>query len=104
MFIFLTFVNSTEEGHICRPPLRSERLVVFFKGFFIALEGSILEELAALENCGGTPLHAWDQLQETWTAMLVVRGVMLAEWSNSGTGSGLLRKGEIGIRRKARYL
>ena len=36
--------------------------------------------------------------------MLVVRGVMLAEWSNSGTGSGLLRKGEIGIKRKARYL
>ena len=55
MFIFLTFVNSTEEGHICRPPLRSERLVVFFKGFFIALERSILEELAAHEKCGGDP-------------------------------------------------
>ena len=59
------------------------------------MEGSILEELATPEKCGGTPLHAWDQLQETWTAMLVVRGAMLAEWSNSGAGSGLLRKGEI---------
>ena len=28
--------------------------------------------------------------------MLVVRDAMLAEWRNSGVGSGLLRKGEIG--------
>ena len=25
MFIFLTFVNSTEEGHICRPPQLGEK-------------------------------------------------------------------------------
>ena len=31
-----------------------------------------------------------------WPAMLVVRGVILAEWSNSGAGSGLLWKIEIG--------
>ena len=31
-----------------------------------------------------------------WPAMLVVRGAILAEWSNSGAGSGLLWKIEIG--------
>ena len=30
--------------------------------------------------------------ESRWPAMLVVRGVILAEWSNSGAGSGLLWK------------
>ena len=30
-----------------------------------------------------------------WPAMLMVRGAILAEWSNSGAGSGLLWKIEI---------
>ena len=34
--------------------------------------------------------------------MLVVRGVILAEWSNSGAGSGLLWKIEIGEKKTQR--
>ena len=37
-----------------------------------------------------------------WPAMLVVRGVILAEWSNSGVGSGLLWKIEIGEKKTQR--
>ena len=35
VFIFLTLVNSTEEGHICRPPgwlEREEKNIIFFRG------------------------------------------------------------------------
>ena len=37
-----------------------------------------------------------------WPAMLVVRGAILAEWSNSGVGSGLLWKIEIGEKKDIR--
>ena len=37
-----------------------------------------------------------------WPAMLVVKGVILAEWSNSGVGSGLLWKIEIGEKKTQR--
>ena len=60
--------------------------------FYIALEGSILEGLTAPEKCGGTPLHAWDQLQEIWTAMLMYRDWILADEGSSGAEDGLLRK------------
>ena len=63
------------------------------------MEGMLFHHLVYLvapEKCGGTPLHAWDQLQETWTAMLVVKGAMLAEERNSRASSGLPRKIEIG--------
>ena len=40
----------------------------------------------------GTPLHAWDQLQEIWTAMLMVRDSMLAEERSTRAGDDLLRK------------
>ena len=34
MFIFLTFVNSTEEGHICRPPQLGAWAGFYFYSFF----------------------------------------------------------------------
>ena len=54
-----------------------------------------LEELAAPEKYMGTPLHAWDQLQEIWTAMLMVRDSMLAEERSTRAGDDLLRKTKI---------
>ena len=45
--MFLTLVNSTEEGHICRPSLKSQGVFSFFL--------YILEELAAPEKCVGDP-------------------------------------------------
>ena len=51
-----------------------------------------LEELAAPEKCRRTPLHAWDQLQEIWTAMLVVRDSMLADERSSRASGGLQSK------------
>ena len=54
-----------------------------------------LEELAAPEKCVGTPLHAWDQLQKIWTAMLMVRDSMLADERSSRAGHDLLRKTKI---------
>ncbi|RVW32766.1 hypothetical protein CK203_086329 [Vitis vinifera] len=59
---------------------------------YTPLEGSILEGLTAPEKCGGTPLHAWDQLQEIWTAMLMYRDWILADEGSSGAEDGLLRK------------
>ena len=56
------------------------------------MEGSILEELTAPEKCGGTPLHAWDQLQEIWTAMLMYKDSILADERSSRAGDDLLRK------------
>ena len=38
-----------------------------------------------------------------WPAMLVVRGAILAEWSNSGAGSGLLGKIETGGDKKRKF-
>ena len=40
----------------------------------------------------GDPLHAWDQLQEIWTTMLVVRDSMLADDRSSRASGGLLSK------------
>ena len=56
------------------------------------MEGSILEELTAPEKCGGTPLHAWDQLQDIWMAMLMYRDSILADEKSSRAGDDLLRK------------
>ena len=39
--MFLTLVDSTEEGHICRPPFKSRGLLSFFKDF-ITLGGCLL--------------------------------------------------------------
>ena len=38
MFTFLAFVNSIEEGHICRPPSDGEVLFLFFLMIFLAIE------------------------------------------------------------------
>ena len=41
MFIFLTLVSSTEEGHICRPPClleREEKNIIFLLGEWVRLE------------------------------------------------------------------
>ncbi|KAL6312903.1 hypothetical protein AAG906_016027 [Vitis piasezkii] len=60
---------------------------------------NLVEHETLIKTLEGGCLTIWESWQhpgQTWTAMLVVRDAMLAEWRNSGAGSGLLRKGEVG--------